>query len=120
MAHLWETPEPTRESVLNGEPTLVTVKTQGILHTPKHEVIALRDLLALAGMRLALLNTIHFLETPDLRLPCPTHADAKSGNVGSTHVLKLDKNKNGMTMPKHVPSFSAADIPRLQSKYLDP
>ena len=98
----------------------MSVKTKGILCTPQYEIISLRDLLALAWMRLAFLNTINFLKTPDLRLPCPAHADARSGNVGSSHILTLDKGDKDMAMPQNIPSFSSTNIPRLHGRHLDP
>jgi hypothetical protein len=120
MAYLWKTPEPTRERVFNGEPTLMSVKTKGILCTPQYEIISFRDLLALAWMRLALLDSINFLQTPDLRLPCPAHADARSGNVGSSHQFALDKRDKDVAMPQNIPPFSSTNIPRLHGRHLDP
>ena len=80
----------------------MSVKTKGILCTPQYEIISFRDLLALAWLRLALLDSIHFLQTPDLRLPCPAHADARSGNVGSSQQLALDKGDKDVAMPSTV------------------
>ena len=98
----------------------MSVKTKGILCAPQYEIIAFRNLLALAWMRLAFLNAINLLQTPDLRLSCPAQADARGGQVGSTQILKLDKREKDMAMLQHVPLFSSSYVPRLQRWHLDP